>query len=157
MPRWLIFPLLIKEIRSIKYLFQDKTAPKRYKLVVILGLIYLVSPIDLIPAPILGFSLIDDLVIWGFILNYLKEPLSKYSQRYDQEHGRASKKAGRAGGQTFKGAKTPYKGKTVVRDVTFTVVEDRDEPDGQNGPDGQDGSDDPKRSGASEENEEKRQ
>lgn len=119
MPRWLIFPLLIKEIRSIKYLFQDKTAPKRYKLVVILGLIYLISPIDLIPAPILGFSIIDDLVIWGFILNYLKEPLSKYSQKYDREHGRDSKRTGKSG-------EGPYKGKNVVKDVTFTIVDDQE-------------------------------
>ena len=136
MPRWLIFPLLIKEIRSIKYLFQDKTAPKRYKAVVILGLIYLISPIDLIPAPILGFSIIDDLVIWGFILNYLKEPLSKYSRQYDREHGRDSKQTNK---KDKKGGNDAYKGKTVVRDVTFTVVEDRE------------GSE------ASKENEEKRQ
>ena len=35
MGRWLIFPLLMKELRSIRYLFRDKTAPlKLYKKVV---------------------------------------------------------------------------------------------------------------------------
>lgn len=106
MGRWLIFPLLIKELRSIRYLFRDKTAPMKYKVAVVLGLIYLASPIDLIPAPVLGFGILDDLVIWGILLYYLKEPLS----RYEKEFGEKPKK--------------PPKGKHIIEDVTYTVVTD---------------------------------
>lgn len=42
------------------------------------GIIYLLSPIDLIPAPILGFSIIDDLVLWAIILSWLGEELDRY-------------------------------------------------------------------------------
>ena len=110
MARWLIFPLLIKELRSIKYLFQDKQAKKRYKAVVIFGLIYLFWPIDLIPAPIIGLSLIDDIVLWGFILSYLKEPLSKYDDRVNE-----------------KKRKKTYQGKNVVDDVNYTIKEEGEE------------------------------
>ena len=113
MPRWLLIPLLIREIRSIKYLFQDKQAPKRYKFVVILGLIYLISPIDLIPAPILGFSIIDDCVIWGCILYYLKEPLEKYADRKQKEKSRADRRA--------------FRGKKIIEDAEYTVVKEEKE------------------------------
>lgn len=108
MGRWLIFPLLIKELRSIKYLFQDKTAPLKYKAAVVLGLIYLFSPVDLIPAPILGFGILDDLTIWGCLLYYLKDPLSKYGKEFEDKK------------------KNPTKGKQVIEDVTYTVVTDED-------------------------------
>ena len=109
MPRWLILPLVLKEIRSIRDLFKDKQAPLRYKLLVIGGLIYLISPIDLIPAPILGFSIIDDCVLWGAILYYLKDPLGAYTRE-------------REGKSRVKSSK--YKGKTIIRDVSYRVHEE---------------------------------
>ena len=109
MGRWLIFPLLIRELRSIRYLFRDKTAPLKYKAAVIIGLIYLISPVDLIPAPILGFGILDDLVIWGCLLYYLKDPLSKYEKNFEKK------------------SKPSPKGKQIIEDVTYTVVMDDEE------------------------------
>ncbi|MBE6020651.1 MAG: hypothetical protein IJC41_02740 [Firmicutes bacterium] len=107
MARWLIFPLLAAELKSIINMMKDKSAPKRYKAVVILGLIYLFSPVDLIPAPVLGLSIIDDISIWGAILSYLHKPLSAYK---DEKINPKSRK---------------YKGKTVV-DVEDYVIKDED-------------------------------
>ena len=35
-------------------------------------------PIDLIPAPVLIFGFIDDIVLWLFILSHLKDELDQY-------------------------------------------------------------------------------
>ena len=111
MGRLLFLPYLIKQIKSIKYLLKDKNAKKRYKAAVIFGILYLVTPIDLIPAPILGLSIVDDIVIWGFILNYIKVPLEQYSDQYHAD--KASKEA--------------MKGKKIIDDVEYTVKDDDEE------------------------------
>lgn len=71
--------LLFRRIRNIKYLIKDKNVSMLKKMLIIFGIVYLISPIDLIPFPVLGFSIIDDLVLWGFILSYLKDELDKYT------------------------------------------------------------------------------
>lgn len=116
MARWLIFPLFISEIKSIYRLLKDKAAKKRYKATIILGLIYLFSPIDLIPAPILGFSIIDDCVIWAVILYMLKEPLSEYKD---------ADSAGRK-------SKVKTKGKNIYETEDFVVVEENDNKESKN-------------------------
>ena len=108
MARWLIFPLLMAELKSIINMMKDKKAPKRYKAAVILGLIYLFSPVDLIPAPVLGLSIIDDVTVWGAILTYLKGPLSEYKDVPVKKKGR------------------DHKGKTIL-EVDDYVVMDEDE------------------------------
>lgn len=61
----------------IKFL-KDKNVPLKEKLWVIIPLIYILSPADLIPAPILGFSVIDDLVMIVFLLTVVAEKTRKY-------------------------------------------------------------------------------
>ncbi|MDO4481451.1 MAG: hypothetical protein Q4C14_01805 [Bacillota bacterium] len=106
MARWLIFPVFIAEIKSIWKMLKDKDAPKRYKALLIFGMIYLFSPVDLIPAPILGFNIIDDITIWGAILYLLKEPLSKYKEDFAKK------------------GKNRYKDKNVVEVDNFVVEDD---------------------------------
>lgn len=77
--------VLIKRIKALKAFLFDKSVSKLKKVVVIFGIIYLFSPIDLIPAPILGFSVIDDLVLWGFILSWLGKELDQYWMESDSE------------------------------------------------------------------------
>jgi len=113
--RWLIFPLFIAELKAIIKLMKDRSAPKRYKAVVIVGLIYLFSPIDLIPLPVLGFSVVDDIVIWAGILYYLKEPLSKYSDKEQPKKQHSSRDA-----------KRKFKGSQVV-DADYEVVDEEKE------------------------------
>lgn len=77
----------IKEI--IKFIF-DKDIPLKEKWSVILPLIYILSPIDLIPAPVIGFSLIDDLVMLVFLLSVINDKVNKYS--YYDKHNNKKKK-----------------------------------------------------------------
>lgn len=56
----------------------DKNIPLREKWWVILPLIYILSPADLIPAPILGFSLVDDGVMLLYLLSVVVSKTNKY-------------------------------------------------------------------------------
>ena len=60
-----------------KFLF-DKNIPLKEKWWVILPLAYILSPVDLIPAPILGFSIIDDAVMIVFLLTVVTDKTAKY-------------------------------------------------------------------------------
>lgn len=61
----------------IKFLF-DKNVPLREKWWVIIPLIYILSPADLIPAPVLGLGIVDDLVMLGFLLTVVYDKTKKY-------------------------------------------------------------------------------
>ena len=76
--QFISFAVLGKRIKSIKALLKDPKVPKRKKLLVIFRIIYLIMPNDLIPAPVLIFGFVDDLVLWLFILTHLRDELDKY-------------------------------------------------------------------------------
>ncbi len=99
--------LLFKRIGAIRHLMTDSTVPFRQKALVVFGVVYLISPIDLIPLPVLGFGILDDLVLWGFILSYLKERLDKYS--------------------TPKDGDKKYRGKKIIDEVEYEIKEDEKE------------------------------
>ena len=61
----------------IKFLF-DKNIPIREKWWVIIPVIYILSPADLIPEPVLGFGIVDDLVILGLLLTIVYDKIKKY-------------------------------------------------------------------------------
>ncbi|MFA7549746.1 MAG: DUF1232 domain-containing protein [Sedimentibacter sp.] len=61
----------------IKFLF-DKNIPMREKWWVIIPVIYILSPADLIPEPVLGFGIVDDLVILGLLLTIVYDKIKKY-------------------------------------------------------------------------------
>jgi uncharacterized membrane protein YkvA (DUF1232 family) len=61
----------------INFLF-DKNVPLREKWWVVIPLIYILSPADLIPEPILGFGIVDDLVMIGFLLTIVHDKIKKY-------------------------------------------------------------------------------
>jgi uncharacterized membrane protein YkvA (DUF1232 family) len=56
----------------------DKNIPLKDKWWIMLLIIYILSPIDLIPAPIIGFSVIDDLVVLSFLYTVVWEKVNKY-------------------------------------------------------------------------------
>ena len=70
--QFISFRILIRRIKAIKSMMRDKTVPKRKKALVVAGIIYLFLPIDLIP-PVL-----DDLVLWIWIVWTLKDTLDLY-------------------------------------------------------------------------------
>lgn len=105
--QFIFLQVLFKRIKAIKYFMKDKKVPLRRKIIIVAGIAYLLSPIDLIPEPILIFGIVDDIVLWAFILWYLKSELDKYWVETDQV-----RPAGK------------FKGKNIIDDVNFEVKDD---------------------------------
>lgn len=101
--------VIMKRIKAIKFMMADKSVPKRKKALIIFGIAYIFFPIDLIPPIFFPLSLIDDLLLWVFILWYLSSELDKYWM----------------GGKT-KDYSKKFRGKTFVDDVEYEVNEDSD-------------------------------
>jgi len=104
--QFIYLQVLLKRIKAIKFFMKDKAVPLRKKLIIVAGTIYLFSPIDLIPAPVLIFGLVDDIVLWTFIIWYLKSELDQYWQ--ETEKVKPAEK---------------FRGKNIIDDVDFTVEE----------------------------------
>lgn len=107
--QFIFFQVLFKRIRAIKFFLRDKKVPKRKKIIILGGIFYLLMPIDLIPAPILIFGFVDDIVLWTFIIWYLKDELDKYWL-----------------GDEVK-PKQKFRGKTIIDDVNFEVEKDEEQ------------------------------
>lgn len=60
-------------------MMRDKSASKFKKALIIFGVVYFVSPIELLPDFLLPFGYIDDIVFWAALLYYLNDTLKKYS------------------------------------------------------------------------------
>ena len=76
--QFISFRVLSKRIKAISSMMKDKTVPKRKKLLIVLGIIYLFLPIDLIPPVLFPFGFLDDLVLWIWIIWHLKDTLDQY-------------------------------------------------------------------------------
>ncbi len=70
--------VIFKRIGAIYYLLKDKTVPLRKKVLVLFGIFYLLMPVDLIPPILFPFAIIDDLILWTYILWHLAEELDAY-------------------------------------------------------------------------------
>lgn len=105
--QYIFMRVLLRRIKAIPAFLKDKSVPFRKKLLVVFGIAYLLWPIDLIPTPILIFGIVDDLVIWGFIIYYLREELDKYWL-----------------GEKEVDLKKEFRGKEIIDDVKFEVHEE---------------------------------
>ncbi len=76
-----------KKVRALPKFIKDPNV-KLWKKAMILGsIIYLISPIDLIPDPILGFGFIDDGVLILYIFSLVSNQLDRYvSKDADQKY-----------------------------------------------------------------------
>lgn len=72
------YRVILGRIKAIKAMMADKTVPKRKKLLVIAGLAYLFMPLDIVPVVLGPVALVDDLVLWAWILWNLKDTLDAY-------------------------------------------------------------------------------
>ena len=72
------YRVILSRIKAIKAMMKDKTVPKRKKLLIIAGLVYLFMPLDLAPMVLGPVALVDDLVLWTWILWNLKDTLDAY-------------------------------------------------------------------------------
>lgn len=116
--QFVFFQVLIKRLKAIKHFMRDKGVPLRKKIIIVAGILYLISPIDLIPEPILLFGAVDDIVLWTFIIWYLKDELDKYWVGADEVKPAAK-----------------FRGKNIIDDVPFEVEDDvkKEEEQKQNG------------------------
>ena len=76
--QYISFRMILGRIKAIKAMMADKTVPKRKKLLIVLGLVYLVMPLDLAPVVLGPVAAVDDLVLWLWILWNLKDTLDAY-------------------------------------------------------------------------------
>lgn len=74
---------MVGNLRYTKKFLRDKNVPKLQKFLFVFGVFYILSPIDLIPAPVLGFSILDDLSVFAFIVYYLRHSLAAYRGKDD--------------------------------------------------------------------------
>ena len=68
------YGMLLKDWWAGRY----RPLPKRATVLMVLALLYVVSPFDLIPDFILGWGWLDDIVIGGWLLTRLDDSLEDY-------------------------------------------------------------------------------
>lgn len=99
--------IFFKRIVAIWSLMKDPVVPKRKKLLVIVGLLYVLMPFDLVPIVLFPVAWMDDLILWIFIVWHLKDYLDKYWM-----------------GEKTVDIKKNYNGKKIIDDVKFDVEDD---------------------------------
>lgn len=72
---------LLKKIRSLYQYVFDKEVPFYKKLTILFGFTYLLFPFDIIPDPILGLGIVDDIAILLFIFNAFQGELDRYEKK----------------------------------------------------------------------------
>ena len=102
--------VLLKRLTAIRFMMKDKAVSLWKKLLIIAGIAYVVMPVDLIPIAILPVSWLDDVLLWVFILWYLRHELDRYWL-----------------GEKPKDFSKKYNGKTVIDDVKYEVRDDDDD------------------------------
>lgn len=107
--QFLSIRILLKRIVAIKALMMDKTVPKRKKLLVIFGIIYVIIPFDIIPIVLFPIAWMDDLILWIFIIWHLKDYLDKYWM-----------------GEKTVDIKKNFSNKDIIEDTEFEVEDDDD-------------------------------
>ena len=104
--RFLFFSILGKRFKAIPYMMRDKSVPKRKKALIIGGIIYLFLPFHFIP-PVVFTSRITDLILWVWIIWYLKDELDKYWV-----------------GEKRQDFSKEFRGKTIIDDVNYEIKDE---------------------------------
>lgn len=65
---------------ALRYL-SDFRVPMNKKIWPLLALIYLISPVDILPDPILGLGIMDDVAFIGLILSFMSRILKDYAEK----------------------------------------------------------------------------
>lgn len=103
---------LKNRIIALKYMLKDKNVKWTKKALVIFGIIYLFLPVDVIPPVLFPFGILDDLVLWIFIIWHLKDTLDEYWI-----------------GEKTEDYSKRYKNNRIVEDVKFEVENDQTDQD----------------------------
>ena len=105
--QYISFRMILGRIKAIKAMMADKTVPKRKKLLIVLGLVYLVMPLDIAPIVLGPVAAVDDIVLWLWILWNLKDTLDAYWV-----------------GEKVNDFSKDFSGKNLVEGVEFNVDEE---------------------------------
>lgn len=65
---------------GLRYLFDSKV-PMDKKIWPLLAIVYLISPVDILPDPILGLGIMDDVAFIGLILCFMSRILKDYAEK----------------------------------------------------------------------------
>ncbi|MDD2494899.1 MAG: DUF1232 domain-containing protein [Tissierellia bacterium] len=104
--------LFLKISILFKFIF-DKKIPLKEKLWIIVPAIYLLSPVDLIPEPILGFGIVDDIIILGFLISLINKKTNEYYNSND-----SSKK--------YYNHKNDIRNEKIIENVEYEVHDEED-------------------------------
>ncbi len=103
-----------RRILNLRLYLKDPNQSTAKKILIIFGIIYLLSPVDLLPEPIFGIGILDDLILWGVILTYLAQELDTYT-----------------GGEGIsRSARKRYKG-TKIYEAEARVVDEEESSEGE--------------------------
>lgn len=72
------YRVILKRFMALRFMMKDKSVPIWKKLLVVLAVIYVISPIDIIPIAVFPFAWLDDFVLWIWLLWFLRDELDKY-------------------------------------------------------------------------------
>ena len=75
--QFLTLGLLGRRIKAIPHMLRDRSVPKRKKAMIVFGIVYLFLPFHFIP-PVVFTSRITDLILWVWLIWYLRDELDKY-------------------------------------------------------------------------------
>lgn len=70
---------------ALKYILDPKV-PLNKKIWLLLALVYLISPIDVIPDPVFGLGMIDDVGLILLILTFMTQTFKDYAQNPKSKH-----------------------------------------------------------------------
>ncbi|MCQ2550790.1 MAG: DUF1232 domain-containing protein [Clostridia bacterium] len=72
------FRVLIKRIAAIKSMMRDKSVSLWKKLLIVVGIAYVIMPFDLIPMVAFPLNIVDDVALWIGIIFGLRKTLDSY-------------------------------------------------------------------------------
>ena len=115
--------ILFRRIRSIKDFLLDPEESKGKKLLFAFGILYLISPVDLIPEPVFGIGIIDDLILWAVLLTSSGAALDRYWKDHSEDDSiRVSSKPGPVN------AEKAFRGRKIVNTEGHVVDSEEEEP-----------------------------
>ena len=83
------YDVILKFFKRVSVLYKyilDKDVSILKKLLVISMIIYVFSPLDIIPEVVLGFGFIDDTLLAVYVISSISKELDKYISRGEEEN-----------------------------------------------------------------------
>ncbi|WP_053956861.1 YkvA family protein [Inediibacterium massiliense] len=72
---------VFKKTKGIYKFIKDPEVSKWKKIMIFGAIVYVISPIDLIPDPVFGLGWIDDGIVIGYIISRISNELDKYIEK----------------------------------------------------------------------------